>query len=1233
MSDDSSSLFDELLAEAVHEPPLLIPSKKLAGGRFVIRALLGTGGMGAVYRATDTWRTLDIAIKVLSSVEAAGIYGLKQEFRSLSNVHHPNLVTLHELHSERGTWFFTMDLVDGKPLSQMKWTMPVLRNAFGQIAEAIHAIHRQGKLHRDLKPSNVMITPAGEVVVLDFGLVSDQDPGGAGQTLADGGLSGTPVYMAPEQATGCASRQSDWYAFGTMLYEALFGKAPFDETGVAALVRKREEPASPPQVRVGDVPGDLEELCMGLLERDAANRPGYREIIAVLGTTGTAVTLADERTQAPFVGREPELQALEQALLETDQGHSAVVTVSGDAGIGKTRLIKRFLEVVRKDLGGVVLSGRCQKWEHVPLRACDSLIDDLSRYLRKLPIERAASVLPRTTHGLIQIFPVLDRVPAVQTIKQRRALPRDPSEIRRLGLAALRDLMDNIAAQERLVVFVDDMHWSDLDGARLLASLVTPTTQPDAPAMLLVIAHRAQDAGDAPGLAAFLDRVASNPDLHVSSLGLQELSTTESQRLAARLLDAPRDGIEDRIALEAGGNPLFIRQLVRHVLESDTDEGPLDLDGVLTRRIAGLSPRERKTLAAICQTPRPMSLDLLSQVTDQPDPVPTARNLESAQLARFATGPIDAVTAFHDRIREVVLSGMDADERSILHARSVEALEKMADPDLVALTWHYLGCGRERDAANCAVRAASRAASTLAFEQSVAMYRMALDLCQWEELERIDLLTRLAEALVLDRCSGEAGAQFLKAASLQTDVAKRRALRLRAAEQFLAAGWLGEGINLLREIFAGLGLDYDAICSSDLIDLRKRLAKRGLDIAPRPESEIEPETLARLDALLVAGRGLAWLKPQSVQFRFVLALEALDAGEPMRFACGLRTVARFDSQLDPENDRVYRVVLQLCDDNPGQWADLIRPGLEAGMAVVRGRPWEYYEAARRTEELLLQHPTQDARVLDVARYHQALGLYLQGEFQELHRRFWGWLEDAEDRNGLFLNAWLNAMIAGQFIARDRPDTAREMCRKSMEMWAHVEDMEDSGLTVTCREVLAQCDAYDGNVMVRDRLREATSWFDRSSLRVVPFVVCHTHCAWAAAALARAQQLSPGHARREELLREAEASIQSAAQPRGLDGRAFILPHYRNLSTLLGAGVAALRGDTESALVQLDRGLEQLSAAGSYTLRSAHARRAKGLLLGGTEGSALVVQAEADLRSLEVEDPARHARAVLPGFPS
>jgi serine/threonine protein kinase len=211
--------FDALLRDAVRMPALGLPASEpaqLLEGRFRIERRLGEGGMGVVYQAYDALRHERVALKTLTRLEPAGIYRLKQEFRSLSHVAHPNLVALHELFRDRDRWFFTMDHVEGVELTRYCAERPddeaSLQDLMRQLLSGVWAIHQAGKLHRDLKPSNVLVSPQGRVLILDFGLVTDQALDASGPT-SDGALPGTPAYMAPEQAAGeAATPKSDLYA-------------------------------------------------------------------------------------------------------------------------------------------------------------------------------------------------------------------------------------------------------------------------------------------------------------------------------------------------------------------------------------------------------------------------------------------------------------------------------------------------------------------------------------------------------------------------------------------------------------------------------------------------------------------------------------------------------------------------------------------------------------------------------------------------------------------------------------------------------------------------------------------------------------------------------------------------------------------------------------------------------------------------------------------------------------
>ncbi|HEX4355732.1 MAG TPA: serine/threonine-protein kinase, partial [Polyangiales bacterium] len=300
--------------------------------RYVIERELGRGGMGVVYQAFDQERNTRVALKALTHGDALNIYRLKNEFRQLSDLCHPNLVSLHELCCDGDQWFFTMELIDGVTFDQyvgagphstrqtdreramnttlagrarlvrdasvtlsqpgiagqfalprVRCDLTRLRSALQQLVAAIASLHDAGKLHRDIKPSNVLVTAEGRVVVLDFGLVSNstrieadaQDP----DRTIGGSVFGTPAYMSPEQAVGeQITTSSDWYSVGCILYEALTGKLPFEGSVLQILKQKEElEPPAPSSIVAG-VPEDLDQLCRSLLHRNAADRPPGDEV-------------------------------------------------------------------------------------------------------------------------------------------------------------------------------------------------------------------------------------------------------------------------------------------------------------------------------------------------------------------------------------------------------------------------------------------------------------------------------------------------------------------------------------------------------------------------------------------------------------------------------------------------------------------------------------------------------------------------------------------------------------------------------------------------------------------------------------------------------------------------------------------------------------------------------------------------------------------------------------------
>jgi serine/threonine protein kinase len=213
-------------------------------GHYEILALLGNGGMGAVYRACDTRLGRDVAIKVLRDDYAGDpewLSRFKREAQLLAALSHGNIATLHGLDEADGTRYLVMELVPGQALDQRLLAGPLpLEEALAvcrQIAEALEAAHERGIIHRDLKPANVMLAPDGKVKILDFGLAKCTEPpgGGPGEPTAvfdgvtrEGVIFGTAAYMAPEQARGQSiNKRGDVWAFGCVLFETITGRRAF----------------------------------------------------------------------------------------------------------------------------------------------------------------------------------------------------------------------------------------------------------------------------------------------------------------------------------------------------------------------------------------------------------------------------------------------------------------------------------------------------------------------------------------------------------------------------------------------------------------------------------------------------------------------------------------------------------------------------------------------------------------------------------------------------------------------------------------------------------------------------------------------------------------------------------------------------------------------------------------------------------------------------------------------
>jgi tetratricopeptide (TPR) repeat protein len=425
----------------------------LTTSRFEIRRLLGWGGMGVVYEAFDRQRRTRVALKTLLRLDAAGRLRFKNEFRSLVDLSHPNLVRLGELLEENGQLFFTMELVQGAQFTDYvrgtsarepgaeastrkdeldtvvrpsqraahdsarpgalggAFDEARLRAALAQLAHGLAALHASGRVHRDIKPSNVLVTEEGRLVILDFGLVTE--------TWADEEehVVGTAHFMAPEQAVGrSVGPAADWYAVGVMLYLALTGVLPFDVASDAVASLKQRATPLPPSAVTAGVPADLDALAMALLRIEPEERAGHEEILRVLGETPAPVPFAQPGAAVEFVGRSRELAALTRVFEEALRGEARALVVEGESGVGKSMLGRELMRRLPPEV--LVLTARCYERESVPYKAVDGVVDRLAPYLSKLPPEEVRALLPADMGLATSVFPVLGIAEPVKKISR-----------------------------------------------------------------------------------------------------------------------------------------------------------------------------------------------------------------------------------------------------------------------------------------------------------------------------------------------------------------------------------------------------------------------------------------------------------------------------------------------------------------------------------------------------------------------------------------------------------------------------------------------------------------------------------------------------------------------------------------------------------------------------------------------------------------------------------------------
>ncbi len=448
--------------------------------------LLGRGGMGHVYRATDTQTGELVAVKALDPAVVARDPDILERFtregEALRQLNHPNIVRMVAAVEEEGQHYLVMEYVAGGSLADLlaaQGRLPAGRvvEIALDLADAFTRAHRLGIIHRDLKPANVLLAEDGTPRLTDFGLAHVVDSPRLTQT---GILVGSVGYVSPEACNGeTLDARADIWAFGVMLYEMLTGELPFvGATLSAALAAILTQPVPDLVSLCPDTPGALVDLVYRMLEKDCQQRvPSVRlvgaELEAILKdqeaptsarfTPGERRTIPSAPTPQPqsfldgeepverpvFVTRERELAQLDGFLSVALAGQGHVVFVAGEAGQGKTALVQEFArraQVAHPDL--VAASGYCSAYTgmgdpYLPFREILGLLTGdvearwAARAISQQQARRLWDTLPLAVQALVEDGPdLIDRFVPGAALAQRatafRPWPAGPDQLRRL---------------------------------------------------------------------------------------------------------------------------------------------------------------------------------------------------------------------------------------------------------------------------------------------------------------------------------------------------------------------------------------------------------------------------------------------------------------------------------------------------------------------------------------------------------------------------------------------------------------------------------------------------------------------------------------------------------------------------------------------------------------------------------------------------------------------------------
>jgi len=720
------SFYDKLKIESYLFVTMnILPSGHIIANKYLTLELLGQGSFSQVYKAKDLTDDKIYAVKIFPG-NLVDINAASHEFQVLSELAHPNLARVYSYESYQGNCCLVMEFIPGPDILAACQGLAIEERCLltAQLCDALEYIHSRRIIHLDVKPSNILTDGNGSVKLLDFGQASYA-------ANATSRRTGTPAYISPEVIAGqAADGRSDLYSLGVLMFQMFAGRLPFESSGAKELARKHlSQPPPLPSSFNRSLPKPIDSLILRLLNKDPALRPlsagEVSEQLSLLAGAqpGRAVT---GRTSFIFkskmVGRDKELSELRQALNNAVGGQGGCLFVSGETGIGRTKLLNEFALQAQISECQVIWA-RCYEEQS----AAFDIILQIIRQL--LPLAQGCCHQALTEYGplLAEICPALAALPEIRDLPPAPLLPAGEKHLRRLDAISqfiIRTLESSPSAAAALLL--ESIQWIDRESLEAICYLVRNVPKYR---VLLVGSSRSDDLPPGHHLLQAIE------SLTVENLAEQIFLKRLGQGEAAELLANVLPGIQsyrpllDRIAAQAEGNPLLIEESVQQLLDQGLvvkrrgqwqpairDLERINLPGSLSKamesKLNNLSASQLAMVQAMSVMERPSSLDEIAALSGAATPQVSLdlTDLINRSLLAAIHGP-DGRQLYglnHSAIAKMVYQSLSPQAAKTLHRRAAEMMEqegRSSLQDLSSLARHWEMAGRPKKSREYHLRA------------------------------------------------------------------------------------------------------------------------------------------------------------------------------------------------------------------------------------------------------------------------------------------------------------------------------------------------------------------------------------------------------------------------------------------------------------------------------------------------------------------------------------------------